>query len=596
MSDKTSNVNDYAAPQDSKALVRRLVKTYLMPHWGLLSVAIVFMVASALLTASFAKVMEPVMDEVLGAKKGYLVAPFGVAIFAIFTLNGLMTYGYSVVMNLIGQNIVAQIQYDLFKRFVTLDLAFFHDNPSGQLVARVINDVNAVRSAVGESIIGIGKSVLTLILLVGLMFYQDWHLALIAFCAFPIAGAFVSKLGRKIRKISRTIQSEVASLTDILSQIFLGMRQVKAYGREDYEIKRASDAIWRVRRLNFKGVRVGNLSTPINETLLGAALMFVVMYGGYQVVDDTLTLGSLISFITAFALAYEPLRKLAKTYNNMQMGLGAADRIFEMMDRQAEIQDKPDAQALKSQLPEIAFKNVTFNYRNHDENALENINFTAKAGGITAFVGASGSGKTTIMNMVPRFYDVTSGVVTIDGKDIRDYTLESLRNHMALVSQDITIFDDTARANIAYGRLDATDEEVFMAAKLAAADEFILNLSEGYNTRLGEAGVKISGGQKQRIAIARAILRDAPILLLDEATSALDNESERSIQTSLEQLQKGRTTLVIAHRLSTIRKADKIIVMDKGRIIEEGTHDSLMALGGAYARMNNDNTLDMDEA
>lgn len=594
MSENTQMPPQSAAVQQSSfSLVKRLVRIYLRPFATRIAVALVLMILSSALTASFAKLMEPVMDDVLGARQAHLVVPFGLAIFAIFFLNGLITYGYTVMMNLVGESIVANIQRDLFSSFLGLDLKFFHDNPSGQLVARVINDVNMVRAATADSIVGIGKSFLTLIFLVTLMFMQDWKLAMMTACVFPLAGAFVSKLGRKLRKISRGIQSEIGNLTDMLSQIFLGIRQVKAYGMEDYERERASAAIWRVRMLLFKGVRIGNLSTPMNETLLGLALMSVVIYGGFQVVNQHLTVGELMSFITAFALSYEPLKRLAKLNNNLQMGLGAADRIFEMMDSQPTITDRPGAKALTTRQPEIVFEQATFSYGPDEVSALNGLSFTAHAGKVTALVGPSGSGKTTALNMVPRFYDVTGGRVLVDGQDVRDLTLESLRRHVALVSQDITIFDDTVRANIAYGRLDASDAEIEQAAKFAAADEFVRAMPQGYETRLGEAGVKLSGGQRQRIAIARAMLRDAPILLLDEATSALDNESERLIQMSLDKLQRGRTTLVIAHRLSTIRNADLIVVFDKGRVAEQGKHDELLALNGIYARMY---AMDMDKA
>lgn len=593
MSDKSQQTTQepttpamHAAPQHSLVLMRRLMGTYLRPFTAKLVFAVLLMIVSSALTAGFAKLMEPIMDDVLTARNASLVVPFGLAIFAIFTLNGVVTYAYTVMMNLIGQSVVASIQADLFSRFIGLDLKFFHDNPSGQLVSRVISDVNAVRAAVADSVIGIGKNFLTLALLIGLMFWQDWKLALIATCAFPLAGACVSKLGRKIRKISRGIQGEIGGLSDIMTQIFQGIRQVKAYGMEDHERQRAGAAIWRVRMLMFKGVRVGNMSTPVNEALLGAALMFVVMYGGGQVVAGNLTVGSLISFITAFALAYEPIRKLAKLNNNLQAGLGAADRIFEMMDLHPSITDKPGAMTLAVRQPSINFENVSFAYAADGVAALDGVSFTAEAGKVTALVGASGSGKTTAINLVPRFYDVTGGRVMIDGNDVRQLTLESLRRHVALVSQDITIFDDTVRANIAYGRVDASHAEIEEAARAAAADEFIRGLPEGYETRLGESGMKLSGGQRQRIAIARAMLRDAPVLLLDEATSALDNEAERAIQASLERLQRGRTTLVIAHRLSTVRNADRIVVLMGGKVAEQGRHEELIARGGVYARMH----------
>ncbi len=569
------------------AMVRRLARAYLRPYAGRLVVAFIFMFVASAMTATFAKLIEPVLDEVLVNRKAHLIVPMAAAVFIVFVVNGVSTYIHTVIMNIIGQSIVADVQRDLFARFMGLDLKFFHDNPSGQLVARMISDVNVMRTAVSDSLTGLGKSFLTLILLLALMFWQDWALALIAVCAFPPAAIFVASLGRRLRKVSGGIQTEIADLSDLMSQTFQGIRQVKAYGMEDYECQRAGQAIDRVKMLFFKGFKIGNLSTPVNESLIGLALMGVIMYGGYKVSDGTLTAGSLMSFIAAFSLAYEPLRRLAKLNNNLQTGLGAAERVFDMMDRQAEIQDKPDAIELSVQKPEIVFENVSFRYGFDEGHALHDVSFTLPSGKVTALVGPSGSGKTTAMNLVPRFYDVVEGRVLVDGQDLRDVGFESLRRNIALVSQDITIFDDSARANIAYGKQGASDGEIEAAAKAAAADEFIRALPEGYDTKLGEHGVKLSGGQRQRIAIARAMLRDAPVLLLDEATSALDNESERAIQASLEKLQKGRTTLVIAHRLSTVQNADQIIVLDKGEVVERGTHKEMIVKDGLYARMHN---------
>ena len=568
-------------------LVKRLAGTYMRPYARMLVIALIFMLVSSAMTASFAKLIEPVLDEVLINKKEHLIVPMAVAVFMIFVINGCSTYVHSVMMNKIGQSIVTDVQRDLFSRFMDLDLKFFHENPSGQLVSRMISDVTAMRITVSDSITGIGKSFLTLVFLVGLMFSQDAHLALIAICVFPPAALFVGWLGRRIRKIARGIQGEIAGLSDILTQIFQGIRQVKAYGMEDYEKQRAGQTIERVKRLFFKIFKASNLSTPVNEALLGMTFMGLIIYGGRQVVAETLTVGELMSFIAAFSLSYEPLKRLAKLNNNLQTGLGAAERVFDMIDRQPEITVKENAAVLEvGRAPEITFDHVTFSYGLDDGHALKNVSFRIPAGKVTALVGPSGSGKTTAMNLVLRFYDTVSGAVLVGGHDVRDLTLDSLRRNMALVSQDITIFDDTARANIAYGLRSATGDEIEAAANAAAAHEFILSLPEGYNTRLGEHGVKLSGGQRQRIAIARAMLRNAPILLLDEATSALDNESERAIQESLEKLQEGRTTLVIAHRLSTVQNADQIVVLDQGRVVEQGTHVQLAGNDGVYARMH----------
>ncbi len=567
-------------------LIKRLVGVYLRPYFRMLSAAMAFMLFGAAMTAGFAVLMEPVMDKVLVGKNASLILPFGLAIALCFTLSGLATYAHTVLMNKLGQNIVSDIQRDLFARFMILDLAFFHKNPSGQLLSRVVNDVSVMRNAVADSLTGIGRSLLTLILLVGVMFYQDARLAVIAFTVFPIAAFCVAYLGRRLRRLSGNIQDEIASLSDQLSQTFNGIRQVKAYGMEEYENKRAGTAINNVRRLILKAVRLGTLSTPINEALVGLALCGMIVYGGFQIMAGNATVGSLISFITAFSLAYEPIKRLAKLNNTLQMGLGAADRVFAMMDTMPSITNKLDARSLdEGSTPEIRLNNVTFSYDGADRPALDGVTLVAPAGKVTALVGPSGGGKSTIMNLIPRFYDVALGNVLVNGADIRDLTLESLRANIALVSQDITIFDDTARANIAYGRADATEEEIIAAACAAEADLFIRAMPQGYDTRLGENGVNLSGGQRQRISIARAILRDAPILLLDEATSALDTESEQAIQKSFARLQEGRTTLVIAHRLSTVQNADQIIVLDRGQIVEQGRHDDLIAKQGLYARM-----------
>ena len=569
----------------SWSIIVRLTSQYITPYRKRLAGALFFMALSAAMTAAFAKLIEPVLDKVLVPGHQHLILPTALAVLAVFVVNGVATYLHTILLNTMGQAIIADIQHDMFSHFMSLDLSFFQENSSGQLVARLISDVNVVRGAVTDSVTGIGKNLLTVVMLVALMFYQDWVLALIAFSVFPIAGGFVGHLGKRLRRISGGIQKEIGDLSDFLSQVFQGVRQVKAYGMEDYERKRSSDATNRVKYMTFKSIRVGNLSTPVNETLIGMALMGVIIYGGYQVADRRLTVGELMSFIAAFALAYEPLKRLAKLNNTLQMGLGAAERVMEMFDFRATILDRPDVVALATGAPEIAFENVNFVYKGRDEPALKNVSLILPRGKVTALVGPSGGGKTTVMNLIPRFYDLEAGRITIDGRDIRDVTIASLRAHIALVSQDVTIFDDTVRANIGYGRAGATDAEITAAARDAAADDFIKALPHGYDTRLGEHGMKLSGGQRQRISIARAILRDAPILLLDEATSALDNESERLIQASLERLQRGRTTLVIAHRLSTVQKADQIVVLKSGAVVESGTHERLLAADGVYAQM-----------
>ncbi len=566
-------------------LMKRLVTTYLRHYVGQLIIATLFMAVAAGMTAGIALLIQPILDDVLGGSKKEMILPVGFAILGVFVTRGISTYLHTIIMNKISQSVVADVQRDLFKHFMTLDLAFFHANPSGQLISRVINDVNVMRGAVTDTFTSLGKNLLTLIFLVAVMFSKDWQLALAAFTIFPFLAIFIYYLGRRLRKISGNIQISMANLSDRLSQTFQGIRQVKAYGMEEAETKRSAGMIDNVRRLNIKSVRIGNMSTPVNEILAGFICFGIIVYGGHKVAAGDMTSGQLISFLSAFLMAYEPMKKLAKLNNSLQIGLAAAERVFDMLDLKPTIKDRADAKTFQSTKPDITFKDVSFSYEGAEARALNSISFTAKNGEVTALVGPSGGGKTTVLNMIPRFYDVTSGEVSIDGMDISQLTTSSLRENIALVSQDITIFDDTIEVNIGYGRAGATKAEIREAAKAAAADDFISEFPEGYNTQVGEDGVKLSGGQRQRIAIARAILRDAPILLLDEATSALDNESEKAVQEALSTLEKGRTTIVIAHRLSTVQGAAQIIVMDEGAIAEQGTHGELLAKKALYAKM-----------
>ncbi len=575
-------------------MLGQLVAKYVKPYWREMALAVLCIVISALATAGFARLLQPVMDTALiGVQKNpdtvNSVYPLAFAILGCFVLNGFATYAHVIMLNKVSQGVVASIQREVFAHFIHLDLAFFMRQPSADLVSRVTNDVNMMRMAMVESLTNVGKNVLTLILLVAVMINQDWTLSLIALVIFPVTIFFIAKVGRRIRKLSKTIQAETAILMSVLTQIFQGIRQVQAYGMEEAEKTRAGVAVTTVRELNTKAVRVGNLTTPLNETLVGLVIASVIVYGSHKIAAGSLTPGGLASFIAAFALAYEPMKRLAKLNNSFQMGMGAADRVMAMFALQPAVTDRAYAIPLQTRKIAVGFENVSFAYTDADNSkipALTDVSFTMQPGTVTALVGASGSGKTTLMNLLPRFFEQQQGRITFNGTDIQDVTLTSLRAHMALVSQDVTIFDDTVWANIAYGNMHAAQEDIMAAARAAAADEFIRALPQGYNTKLGEDGVRLSGGQRQRLAIARAIIRDAPLLLLDEATSALDNTSERAIQKSLETLEKGRTTLVIAHRLSTVQNADQILVLDHGRIVERGTHASLMQKNGMYRQMH----------
>ena len=574
-------------PEKAKTsrIAARLIRHYLSPYFGLLVLAIFFMIVAAAMTAVAAGLMQPVLDDVLYGRKEDLILPVSFAVFLTFTVRGVSTYLHTIFVNRIGQNVVSDIQRALFNNFMTLDMAFFHNNPSGQLVSRVMSDVNVMRSVVSEGLTGLGKNLFTLIFLIALMVYQDWQLSLFVFCVFPVVSGSVILIGRKLRKVSRTIQSEMGILSSLLLQTFQGIRLIKAYGMEAHEKQKVGAAIVKVRDLNIKAVRLSNVAVPINEAIVGIIFGGLIIYGGYQVLNDAITPGGLAAFLAAFALTFEPMKRLAKLNNSLQMAFGAAERVFEMIDTQPEIIEKAQPQTLQVVRPEISFDAVQFAYARTEDAALKDVTFKAHAGEVTALVGSSGGGKTTIINLILRFYDPRSGSVRIDGNDIRDISLSSLRENIALVSQDVTIFDDTIIENIRFGDPKAKDEDVIAAAKAAAADDFIRALPQGYNTAVGENGVKLSGGQKQRLSIARAILRNAPILLLDEATSALDNEAEKSIQEALKLLQKDRTTIVIAHRLTTVQEADQILVLDRGCVIEQGRHDALLASDGVYARM-----------
>ncbi|HVH79594.1 MAG TPA: ATP-binding cassette domain-containing protein, partial [Stellaceae bacterium] len=476
------------------------------------------------------------------------------------------------------------IRNALYHRVIRADLAYFGANASGTLISRFTNDVLPLRGAAANVLVAIGKDAVTVVFLMALMFYQDWVLALASCFAFPMAIRPIVKIGRRMRRVSTNTQVEMGQLTTLLSQTFQGARHVKAYGMEAYEEGRAAALFGRIYRLVYRSFRIRARASPLMEALGGAAVAVVIAYGGYQVIHDARTPGAFFSFITALLLAYQPLKSLATLNASLQEGLAAAQRIFDVLDIEPQIRNIPGAQPLGITGGEIHLDSVRFGYQPNAV-ALDDISLTVPAGSTVALVGPSGAGKSTVLNLIPRFYDVSAGSIAIDGQDIRSVTLSSLRASLALVAQEASLFDDTVRANIAYGRLSATDSEIEAAATAAGADRFIAELPQGYDTLVGEHGARLSGGQRQRIAIARAMLKDAPILLLDEATSALDNESERQVQAALKRLMQGRTTLVIAHRLSTIVGADLICVMDRGRIVESGKHAQLLARGGLYARL-----------
>ncbi len=535
-------------------------------------------------TALSAYLMKPVINDVFVGKDRGLLLPISAAVILTFAVKGLANYGQAVLMSFVGLRIVTDTQHRLYAHLMQLELGFFHDSPTGNLLSRFTIDINMMRNAVSNALTGFGKDFLTLIFLVGVMFWQDWMLALIAFVVFPIAVFPIVRLGRRMRKVTVNTQEEMGQFTTLLEQTFQGARVVKAYGMEEYEKGRVRTIAERIFNLVFKAARTRSLASPIMETLGGLAVALVIFYGGLRVIDNSMDPGSFFSFITALLLAYEPMKRLANLNASLQEGLAGAQRLFVLLDREPHIQEMPDAHELEITGGALHLDQVKFSYVS-DQPALDNVTIDVPAGKTVALVGPSGAGKSTILNLIPRFYDVDGGKISIDDNDITKLTFASLRGAVALVSQDVTLFDDTIRANIAYGRPEASEEQIIEAAKNAAAHDFIVEMPDGYDTYVGERGTKVSGGQRQRLAIARAMLKNAPILLLDEATSALDTESERRIQEALKKLMQGRTTLVIAHRLSTVMDADLIHVIDQGKLTESGSHDELMALDGLYAKL-----------
>ena len=568
----------------SRALVERLAREQLVPQRLRIAAAAACMVLVAAATAGMVYLTGPVIDDVLIARDRQMLYLVPAAVVALALLGGTAGYAEAVLMDLIGHRMTANLQASMYGRTIRADLRFFHDNAVGRLVSRFINDANMLRHSVARALTGLVKDSLTVAGLLAVLFVNNWFLAFLTVIVFPASLYPIMRIGRRLRKISRNTQIETGELTTLLDETFQGARHVKAYTMEAHETSRAARAIETVYDLSRKAARVQAISRPLMETLGGVALALAVFYGGFLVIEGTMTAGSLGTFMVALIAAYKPMKSIANLNATLQTGLAAAQRVFDLLDRKPSINDRVGAKPIGPVRGDIRFEGVRFSYT-PESVALDGIDLDIPAGATIALVGPSGAGKSTVLNLIPRFFDANRGAVLIDGRDVRDVTLDSLRRNIALVSQEISLFDETVRANIAYGRPGASEAEIAAAARNAGAHEFITALPDGYDTRVGGRGVRLSGGQRQRIAVARAMIKNAPILLLDEATSALDTEAERVVQAALARLKKGRTTVVIAHRLSTIADADGIVVMQNGRVVETGTHEELVTTGGAFARM-----------
>jgi subfamily B ATP-binding cassette protein MsbA len=566
------------------------VKTYrrllgfLKPYfWPYFALAIVCMIGFGATDGMLPFLVQRIIDDVFTRKDAAALTSVPLLIFALFAFRGLMNFGQSYFNDYVGLRIINDVRNALNRHFQALSVSFFYKHPTGTLIARVNSDVQLLRFSVTDALATFLKDSVSLTALITVAFLKDWVLATLAFVVFPASVLPIMRLSRKIKRFTRRGQIRTGTLTALLQESIQGNRIVKAFGMERYEDQRFQEENWRLFKQSLRASRIRAIVAPSMEMLASVGIVGVVWYGGWSVVAGGRTQGEFMAFMTALFLMYAPFKGLARTYTAVHQGLAGAERVFEILDETPEIHDKPDAQVARPFAQSIEFQHVSFAYK--DVPVLKDINLKIEAGQMIALVGMSGVGKSTLVDLIPRFYDVRSGRVVLDGVDVRDLTVTSLRAQIGIVTQHTFLFNDTIRNNIAYGEPNRRMEDIIDAAKAAHAHDFILALPAGYDAVIGEMGMQLSGGQRQRIAIARALLKNAPILILDEATSALDAESERLVQDALENLMATRTTIVIAHRLSTIRKADRIAVMVDGSIAEEGRHEQLLQRKGEYSRL-----------
>lgn len=579
-------------PQNSKEinysstiyLALRIFREYIMPHKKTFFISVALMLVIAGTTSFHAWLVKPALDSVFVEKKTSALVLIPVVVLFVTVIKGFATYFQLLTMNILSLRVTCDMRMRLYSHFIKSDIAKLHNTSSGDMMASVFNEAGAVVGMINTAINGFVKQFFTLVALIFVMFQQSLELSLVAFIGFPLAAYPIYKLGKKLRNLSFKNQEISGKFTSQMSDTLQYSKLVKAYHCEDFEIKRMSLIVESIFKMGKKISRMSLVASPFVEALGGIGVAAVIWYGGHQVITGETTPGAFFSFFAAMLMAYKPLKSVSGMNSGVQMGLAAATRLYKVLDEKPTIVDRPNAIELKNVQGQIEFKNVDFSYID-EKLALNNVSFKVEAGKTVALVGHSGGGKSTIMSMILRFYDPQKGAITLDGHDIRDLTIKSLRNSMSVVNQEVMLFDDTVLENIRYGKMDATEAEIIHAAKMAEADEFIQELPEKYNAKVGQNGIRLSGGQRQRIAIARAILYNAPILLLDEATSALDPISERLIKDALAKFMKGRTTIVIAHRLSTVMHADKIVVISHGKVVEQGTHKELLELGGSYANL-----------
>ncbi|UVT19406.1 MAG: lipid A export permease/ATP-binding protein MsbA [Nitrospira sp.] len=567
------------------ARFKRLMR-YVKPYRVRFLAAFACSALVAVLSGAYAWLARPVLDDIFIEKNEQMLMVLPLALFGIATLKAVFSYGVGYLMAYVGNRVVADIRQELFQQLMRMSVGFHDANTSGRLVSRVVNDVGMMANAASSVVKDIFQNGLTFLAMIGVILYQNWKLAGLSLIVIPLSALTMVRVGRRLKRLATSGQEQLGDMSSTLQETLSGIRMVKAFGREDAEAERFAERNRKVLSTTLKSNQVWSIGHSQMEVIGVIGVATIIWYGGYLVINGSMTPGAFFSFMAAMFMAYTPIKKLSGSNNLIQQALAAAERVFDVLDLDTEQSHDHGTLPLTRIKDSIEFQNVSLRYENHTIQALADIDLSIRVGEVVALVGSSGSGKTTLVSLLPRFYEPTAGRILLDGVPLSSYELKSLRAHIGIVSQETILFDDTIRNNIAFGRTDASQAEVEQAATLAYAHDFILRSPEGYDTIIGERGVKLSGGERQRLAIARAILRDPPVMILDEATSALDTESERIVQLALANLMKNRTTLVIAHRLSTIQNADRIVVLDRGTIVEMGSHETLLQQGGVYRRLH----------